>query len=64
MSESRQATCDSGLPRFLIGCEDDESRELEDTDMRNISRFYGEDEDDEDQVMYRDLVVSLLTQSF
>ncbi|XP_057185286.1 inositol hexakisphosphate and diphosphoinositol-pentakisphosphate kinase 1 isoform X4 [Triplophysa rosa] len=59
MSESRQATSDSGHPRFLIGCEDDERRELEETDMRNISRSYGEEEDDEDQSMERQIVVGI-----
>lgn len=41
--------CNSGLPRFLIGNEVGEIRELDDTDMRNISGSYGEDEE-EDQV--------------
>ncbi|XP_056595300.1 inositol hexakisphosphate and diphosphoinositol-pentakisphosphate kinase 1 isoform X5 [Triplophysa dalaica] len=55
MSESRQATSASGLPRLLIGCENDDRRE-----MRNISRSYGEEEeDDEDQSMERQIVVGI-----
>ncbi|XP_065147923.1 inositol hexakisphosphate and diphosphoinositol-pentakisphosphate kinase 1 isoform X3 [Paramisgurnus dabryanus] len=58
MSESKQVACDGGLPRFMIGCENDESKELDDTDMRDISRSYGEDED-EDQSMERQIVVGI-----
>ncbi len=48
---SGQGMCNSELPRFLIGSEGDESRELHDTDMRNFSGHYGEEEEeDEDQV--------------
>lgn len=48
---SRQGMCTSELPRFLIGSEGGESRELDDTDMRKISGHYGEEEEeDEDQV--------------
>ncbi|XP_051545445.1 inositol hexakisphosphate and diphosphoinositol-pentakisphosphate kinase 1 isoform X5 [Myxocyprinus asiaticus] len=50
MSESRgQLMSKCGLPRFLIGCEDGKSRELDDRDMRNISGPYGDEEDDEEQ---------------
>ncbi|XP_051739125.1 inositol hexakisphosphate and diphosphoinositol-pentakisphosphate kinase 2 isoform X9 [Ctenopharyngodon idella] len=58
MSESSgQGMCNSGLPRFLIGSEVGEIRELDDTDMRNISGCYGEDEE-EDQ-SERQIVVGI-----
>ncbi|RXN19627.1 inositol hexakisphosphate and diphosphoinositol-pentakisphosphate kinase 2-like isoform X6 [Labeo rohita] len=49
--------CNSALPRFLIGSEGGESRELDDKDMRNISGHYGEEED-EDQ-SERQIVVGI-----
>ncbi|KAK2867221.1 hypothetical protein Q8A67_025338 [Cirrhinus molitorella] len=52
-----QGMCNSALPRFLIGSEGGESRELGDRDMRNISGHYGE-EDDEDQ-SERQIVVGI-----
>ncbi|XP_073724810.1 inositol hexakisphosphate and diphosphoinositol-pentakisphosphate kinase 1 isoform X9 [Misgurnus anguillicaudatus] len=58
MSESKQVACDGGLPRFMIGCENDESKELDVIDMRDISRSYGEDED-EDQSMEPQIVVGI-----
>ncbi len=45
---SGRGMCNSELPRFLIGSEGGESRD--DTDMRNISGHYGEEEEDADQV--------------
>ncbi|XP_051975462.1 inositol hexakisphosphate and diphosphoinositol-pentakisphosphate kinase 1-like isoform X3 [Xyrauchen texanus] len=57
MSESRgQPLSKCGLPRFLIGCEDGKSRELDDRDMRNISGPYGDEEDDEEQSEHQILV--------
>ncbi|XP_077066889.1 inositol hexakisphosphate and diphosphoinositol-pentakisphosphate kinase 1 isoform X12 [Siphateles boraxobius] len=44
---SGQGLSNSGLPKFLIGSEGGESRELDDKDMRNISGPYGEDEEDD-----------------
>ncbi|XP_051978728.1 inositol hexakisphosphate and diphosphoinositol-pentakisphosphate kinase 1-like isoform X3 [Xyrauchen texanus] len=59
MSESRrQGMSNCGLPRFLVGCEDGDSRELEDSDMRNIFGPYGDEEDDEDQ-SERQIVVGI-----
>ncbi|XP_051547897.1 inositol hexakisphosphate and diphosphoinositol-pentakisphosphate kinase 2-like isoform X3 [Myxocyprinus asiaticus] len=59
MSESRrQGMSNCGLPMFLVGCEDGDSRELEDRDMRNISGPYGDEEDDEDQ-SERQIVVGI-----
>ncbi|KAF4095103.1 inositol hexakisphosphate and diphosphoinositol-pentakisphosphate kinase 2 isoform X11 [Onychostoma macrolepis] len=52
-----QEMCNSELPRFLIGREGGESRELGDTIMRNISGHYGEEED-EDQ-SERQIVVGI-----
>ncbi|KAI2648366.1 Inositol hexakisphosphate and diphosphoinositol-pentakisphosphate kinase 1 [Labeo rohita] len=52
-----QGMCNSALPRFLIGSEGGESRELDDKDMRNISGHYGEEED-EDQ-SERQIVVGI-----
>ncbi|XP_073687474.1 inositol hexakisphosphate and diphosphoinositol-pentakisphosphate kinase 1 isoform X3 [Garra rufa] len=40
-----QGMCNSALPRFQIGSEGGESRELD--DMRNISGHYGEEEDED-----------------
>lgn len=58
MSQSSgQGMYNSGLPRFLIGNEGGESRELDDKDMRNISGLYGEDEE-EDQ-SERQIVVGI-----
>ncbi|XP_026121677.1 inositol hexakisphosphate and diphosphoinositol-pentakisphosphate kinase 2-like [Carassius auratus] len=46
---SGQGMFNSELPRFLIGSEGGESRELGDTDMRKISGDYGEEEEEEDE---------------
>ncbi|ROL43951.1 Inositol hexakisphosphate and diphosphoinositol-pentakisphosphate kinase 1 [Anabarilius grahami] len=54
---SGQGMCNSGLPRFLIGSEVGKIRELDDTDMRNISGSFGEDEE-EDQ-SERQIVVGI-----
>ncbi|XP_067292044.1 inositol hexakisphosphate and diphosphoinositol-pentakisphosphate kinase 1 isoform X3 [Pseudorasbora parva] len=58
MSQSSgQGMYNTGLPRFLIGNEGGEGRELDDKDMRNISGSYGEDEE-EDQ-SERQIVVGI-----
>ncbi|XP_016135259.1 inositol hexakisphosphate and diphosphoinositol-pentakisphosphate kinase 1-like [Sinocyclocheilus grahami] len=46
---SRQGMCNSELPRFLVGSEGGESRELDDIDMRKISEHYREEEEEEEE---------------
>uniref|UniRef100_A0A8C1TN71 Inositol hexakisphosphate and diphosphoinositol-pentakisphosphate kinase n=1 Tax=Cyprinus carpio TaxID=7962 RepID=A0A8C1TN71_CYPCA len=56
---SRQGMCTSELPRFLIGSEGGESRELDDTDMRKISGHYGEEEEEDEDQSERQIVVGI-----
>uniref|UniRef100_A0A8C1BLH0 Inositol hexakisphosphate and diphosphoinositol-pentakisphosphate kinase n=1 Tax=Cyprinus carpio carpio TaxID=630221 RepID=A0A8C1BLH0_CYPCA len=51
--------CTSELPRFLIGSEGGESRELDDTDMRKISGHYGEEEEEDEDQSERQIVVGI-----
>uniref|UniRef100_A0A673FW73 Inositol hexakisphosphate and diphosphoinositol-pentakisphosphate kinase n=1 Tax=Sinocyclocheilus rhinocerous TaxID=307959 RepID=A0A673FW73_9TELE len=56
---SGQGMCNSELPRFLIGSEGGESRELDDIDMRKISGHYREEEEEDEDQSERQIMVGI-----